>query len=65
MKNLKKLSRNELKLVTGGMPVGNGIYACCVGRTCSNTVSVNFYDDLSCSNGAILTYLGPQPLTLT
>lgn len=41
MKNLKKLSRNELKTVLGGLEQPTGDYKCCWKDTdnCSSTVS--------------------------
>lgn len=58
MKNLKRLSRDELKSVKGGVPVGPGVYACCVGTRCSSTVTVTTYDDLICGTGTALRKVG-------
>lgn len=56
MKNLKTLSREALKQVSGGLkPVGPGTYACCIGNQCSSTVVVTTSDDLSCTTpGSVL-----------
>ena len=54
MQNLKKLSREDLKSVKGGQPVGPGVYACCKGTSCSSTVTVTNYDDLICGTGTYL-----------
>lgn len=61
---MKKLSRNEMKSLNGGIEVGNGVYACCVGRQCSTTVNVAFSDDLTCAPGTALTRLGPYKITV-
>lgn len=59
MKNLKKISRNTLQLITGGFENPTGSYKCCWKGTdnCSQAV---FHDhatggDLSCVKGAVLT----------
>ncbi|WP_404985154.1 bacteriocin [Chryseobacterium sp. M5] len=63
MKNFKKLSRNELQSVNGGTFVGPGIYACCIGYTCSGTVAVNTFDDLTCAPGTKLEKVGKVGLS--
>lgn len=63
MKNLKKLSRENLRNVCGGAnenlePVGAGTYACCIGKKCSSTVVVTTNDDLTCTTpGSVLVKL--------
>ncbi|WP_294206333.1 hypothetical protein [uncultured Chryseobacterium sp.] len=57
MKNLKKISREELKAVTGGRVPG-GVYACCVGNECSSTVTLYLGGDIYCKEGTTLTRIG-------
>ncbi|MCW1963031.1 bacteriocin-like protein [Chryseobacterium viscerum] len=66
MKTFKKLSRENLKTISGGAlgmsenlePVGAGTYACCIGTKCSSTVVVTTTDDLTCTTpGSVLVKL--------
>ncbi|WP_409450844.1 bacteriocin-like protein [Epilithonimonas sp.] len=51
MKNLKKLSRGEMKKIDGGKA---GLWVCCVyGQGCSTAVYGNS-DDLYCRTGVLL-----------
>lgn len=58
MKNLKKISREELKTVKGGQIVPSGVYACCVGNECSSTITSYLGGDFTCGSGATLTRVG-------
>jgi len=60
MKNLKKLLRDELKSVKGGLLSPTGDYKCCWKGTtnCSSTVHHDHAPgggDLTCVEGAVLT----------
>ncbi|WP_315058398.1 hypothetical protein [Chryseobacterium indoltheticum] len=58
MKNLKKLSRNGLKLITGGFENPTGSYKCCWQGTdnCSEPIHHDHATagDMSCVKGAEL-----------
>lgn len=59
MKNLKKLSRGELKTVRGG----TGTYRCCWDKepgNCSSTINISHEEssNLSCVDGAHLEEVG-------
>ncbi|QDP85460.1 hypothetical protein FNJ88_07745 [Chryseobacterium sp. SNU WT5] len=59
MKNLKMLSRNQLRTVNGGLAQPTGDYKCCWKGTtnCSTTVHHEHGTggDLGCVKGAVLT----------